>query len=121
MTDAATKAMSARRFAYERQFRGQSVVYTDSEGYALTVRARGVCRPRARPWRELREVVIKRAKGLCERCAANGISRNGRTVNHKNREDGGRIVAPDQLEFLCPACDNRFHSEKGDHAKLTYK
>ena len=75
----------------------------------------------SRPWRELREIVIKRAKGLCERCAANGISRNGRTVNHKNREDGGQIVAPDQLEYLCASCDNKFHSEKGDHMRTMYK
>ena len=47
MSDAATKPMSARRYAYEREFRGQSAVYRDSEGYVLIVRARGYCRPRA--------------------------------------------------------------------------
>lgn len=67
-------------------------------------------------WEKVRQVVIKRAKGLCEKCQRNGRVVMGKDVDHvvskakaaAMRWSKARIDHPSNLQYICRPC----HLEK---------
>ena len=52
-------------------------------------------------WQALRQVVIRRDKGLCVMCRAGGIVRAGKDVDHVIPRAQGGTDDPDNLQLLC--------------------
>lgn len=71
-------------------------------------------------WEKVRKVVIARAKGLCEKCTAEGRLAVGRDVDHKTPKakakrmgwSDARIDDPGNLWFLCRLCHERKTTEE---------
>ncbi len=59
---------------------------------------------RSKAWRSLRVQVIKRAKGICERCEIHPVAH----VHHKTYERFGKEPLSD-LEGLCVKCHLILH------------
>lgn len=67
-------------------------------------------------WEKIRKLVIERAKGLCEKCAADGRVAKGRDVDHKVPKakaaklgwNRAKTDHPGNLWYLCQPC----HEEK---------
>ena len=58
-------------------------------------------------WRELRELVIKRDKGLCQHCFKDNRVEKGIIVDHiVEISDGGSKWDMNNLELLCRSCSN---------------
>lgn len=63
-------------------------------------------------WEKVRKLVIERAKGLCEKCDAEGRVARGRDVDHKVpkaqakklRWSDAKTDHPSNLWFLCKPC-----------------
>jgi 5-methylcytosine-specific restriction protein A len=63
-------------------------------------------------WEKIRKVVIERAKGLCEKCMAEGRVAMGRDVDHKTpkaqakklRWSDAKTDHPSNLWYLCVPC-----------------
>lgn len=53
-----------------------------------------------------RQIKIRNAKGLCERCG-----KPGKEVHQVIRLNTANVIAlnPKNLEFLCKGCDNKEH------------
>lgn len=69
----------------------------------------------SKQWQQCRESYRKKARGLCERCLAKGIVKEGEEVHHKVRLIKGNINDPqitvnfDNLELLCQDCHHAEH------------
>lgn len=58
-------------------------------------------------WKELRELVIKRDKGLCQHCFKKNRIEKGIIIDHIIEiSDGGDKWSLDNLELICRACSN---------------
>lgn len=74
-------------------------------------------------WRECRKAYIKAARGLCERCLANGLYVPGEVVHHKTYINAENITDPqvltdfNNLELLCRKC----HEQEHGRLKRRYK
>ena len=72
---------------------------------------------------------MKHARGLCERCLAKGIIKQGDHVHHKieltpeNMNDPSVAYNFDNLELLCFDCHQKEHDSLNEynHRKLRYK
>ena len=62
-------------------------------------------------WRRVRNIKFAQARGLCERCLAKGIVREGREVHHiiPIDVDWNRRLDITNLELLCGECHNQGH------------
>ena len=73
-------------------------------------------------WLKIRKLKIAQCNGLCERCYAKGIYKEGVIVHHKehiteeNYQDDLVMYNLDNLEFLCEEC----HLEEHQNAKEYY-
>jgi 5-methylcytosine-specific restriction protein A len=71
-------------------------------------------------WEKVRLVVIERAKGLCEKCAAEGKVAQGRDVDHivskakakAMRWSKAKTDHPSNLQYLCGPCHKRKSAEE---------
>lgn len=71
-------------------------------------------------WGKLRLTIIKRAGGLCEKCASEGRLAVGRDVDHKTPKamakrmgwSEAKMDHPDNLWFLCTPCHDRKSTEE---------
>lgn len=71
-------------------------------------------------WGKVRLVVIARAKGLCEKCVAEGRVAMGRDVDHKVPKakakrmgwSEAKINNLQNLQFLCHLCHNKKTAEE---------
>ncbi|WP_372966719.1 HNH endonuclease [Marinobacter sp.] len=61
-----------------------------------------------RPWRRLRDAVLKRDKYLCQTCKRNGLSVPASEVDHIIPEAEGGPTEASNLEAICGSC----HKEK---------
>lgn len=52
-------------------------------------------------WRRLRNIVIKRDKGLCQPCRREGVFRPGSSVDHIKAKAHGGTDDPSNLECIC--------------------
>lgn len=66
-------------------------------------------------WERVRQFVIVRANGLCERCKRKGITKPGKIVHHskwltdKNKDDWDIAFNPVNLEYVCNDCHEDEH------------
>ena len=70
--------------------------------------ARGFYRSKA--WRNVREVVIARSHGLCERCLRKG------ELTPDNIDDPTVSLDPSLLEDVCKECHEEIHAEMEEGA-----
>lgn len=69
-------------------------------------------------WQSVRQFVLKRSGGLCERCWNKGIVRAADVVHHKiiltpqNIHDPNVSLNPKHLVALCQDCHAEVHSSK---------
>lgn len=74
---------------------------------------------RSRAWENVRQVVIDRAHGLCERCAEHGRLTPGYIVHHKvpltpeNVNDPSVALEPSMCMYVCKECHEEIHAELG--------
>lgn len=74
----------------------------------------------SRPWKRVRELVIKRDKGLCQACKRRGEIKPGTIVHHKrpltpeNINDHTISLNPHNLECICKDC------HEAEHKRLEY-
>ncbi|MDU6924012.1 HNH endonuclease signature motif containing protein [Franconibacter helveticus] len=55
-------------------------------------------------WRRVRNIVIRRDKGLCQSCKRQGIFRPGSSVDHIVAKAHGGSNKLDNLECICSEC-----------------
>lgn len=73
---------------------------------------------KSRQWRSCREAYLKRVGGLCERCAAHGLTVPATQVHHKIRITADNLKDPavtlnfDNMEALCTTCHQAEHKER---------
>jgi len=71
-------------------------------------------------WEQVRKVVIKRAGGLCERCALKNRLALGKDVDHKTPKAKAKRMGwseaktdhPDNLWYICRNCHDRKTTEE---------
>ena len=69
-------------------------------------------------WKAARKAYWQRRGGLCERCLAKGIIKQGEQVHHKveltpaNINDPAVALNPDNLELLCRDCHAMHHGAR---------
>lgn len=74
---------------------------------------------KSKAWRDVREFVMDRAHGLCERCAEKGEVKAADVVHHKiplsveNMDDPSISLDPDNLIALCDECHTEVHQKLG--------
>lgn len=79
-------------------------------------------------WKLLRAEVFRRAKGLCERCKAEGFITPGVDVHHLRPVEQAKTVEgpdgmrarcynPDNCQLLCVACHIKVHQDMRTHTK----
>ena len=74
---------------------------------------------RSRAWRNVRDLVMDRAHGLCERCAERGEVKPADVVHHvvplspDNIDDPDISLNPERLMALCHDCHTEVHQELG--------
>ena len=79
---------------------------------------------KSKTWRNVRERVWSRDKGLCQECLKNGIIREGDTVHHiipitvDNIDDETITLNMDNLETVCRDCHAKVH---GKYSQDRYK
>lgn len=72
---------------------------------------------KSKAWKKVREFVIERDKGLCQRCKREGRLTAGKIVHHKipltpaNINDTRISLNPDNLEYVCKECHEITHEE----------
>lgn len=72
-----------------------------------------------RAWLDVREFVMSRAHGLCERCAERGEVKPADVVHHvvpltpENMLDPSVSLNPDKLVALCDECHTEVHRQLG--------
>ena len=70
---------------------------------------------KTKEWKEVRQYVITRSNGLCERCKKTGKVVTGKIVHHKkwltddNKHDWNVSYNPDNLEYICNDCHEAAH------------
>ena len=70
---------------------------------------------RSKEWQKCRDYYWQKRRGLCERCLAKGIIRQGDEVHHKTRLTVSNINDPrittneENLELLCRQCHQEEH------------
>lgn len=73
----------------------------------------------SRPWKNLRELIFRRDKGLCQRCKRHGKIETGKIVHHiipltpDNINDPAVSLNADNCELVCKACHEEAHRELG--------
>lgn len=73
----------------------------------------------SKAWREVREFVMDRAHGLCERCADKGEIKPADVVHHEiplspdNMNDPDIALNPEHLKALCDDCHTKVHQQLG--------
>lgn len=55
-------------------------------------------------WRQIRERIFQRDKGLCQECLRHGVYVPGTDVDHIIPKSQGGTDDPSNLQLLCPAC-----------------
>lgn len=66
-------------------------------------------------WKQIRDYVISRANGLCEKCRTKGKIAKGKEVHHKiwltedNKGEWAIAYNPENLIYLCSSCHNDEH------------
>lgn len=71
-------------------------------------------------WRKIRNLKIAECNGLCERCLAKGIYKEGVIVHHKehitleNCNNDLLMYGLDNLEYLCEECHLNEHQNAQD-------
>lgn len=79
----------------------------------------------SKEWRQCRNTYWSKRRGLCERCLAKGIIKQGDQVHHKKRLITRNINDPkittndDNLELLCSECHEAEH--RGDRTDMFSK
>lgn len=74
---------------------------------------------RSKQWADVRDLVIKRDKGLCQRCARRGRMTAATEVHHITPLTPDNIgipsitLNPDNLTCLCHDCHQEIHRELG--------
>lgn len=74
----------------------------------------------SKEWKSCRDAYRKKAKGLCERCLAKGIIKQGDHVHHKieltveNMNDPNIAYDFNNLELLCFDCHMAEHEHFGE-------
>ena len=74
---------------------------------------------KSRAWQNVRELVMTRANGLCERCMEHGEIVPADVVHHtipldeQNINDPDVALNPDRLMALCHDCHTEVHQELG--------
>ena len=64
-------------------------------------------------WRSLRELALKRDKGLCVICLKANVIERATIVDHKLEiNDGGEPFDIENLQSLCSACHNKKSAEE---------
>lgn len=80
---------------------------------------------KSQQWQKCRNAYWKKKKGLCERCLAKGIIKQGQEVHHKIRLTISNINNPEittaesNLELLCSECHQNEH--KGNRTQMFSK
>ena len=73
----------------------------------------------SRQWKDMRDFIMKRDYGLCQRCRRMGRARTADAVHHitpltpDNINDPSVTLNPDNLEAVCKECHERIHEEIG--------
>ena len=73
---------------------------------------------KSKAWKETREYIYIRDKGLCQDCLARGIVNPGKEVHHKtfltpdNINDTSITLGADNLILLCKECHYKRHNSK---------
>lgn len=73
----------------------------------------------SKPWKDLREFVFRRDKGLCQRCKRHGKVKPGKIVHHKEPLTPDNINNPSialndkKCELLCKQCHEEVHRKLG--------
>lgn len=69
------------------------------------------------PWKKVREYVVSRDRGLCQRCMRLNRVNVGEIVHHKtpltprNIDDPSIALNPDNLEYVCKECHEIIHGK----------
>lgn len=69
-------------------------------------------------WEQTRKAYAKKARGLCEVCAAKGLIVPGEIVHHKihltpeNINDPRITLSFDNLQYVCRQCHAEIHSKE---------
>ncbi len=58
-------------------------------------------------WEQLKRVVIKRDKGLCQMCLRNGVVTQATQVDHKIAKANGGTDKLTNLECICTPCHDK--------------
>lgn len=75
---------------------------------------------KTREWKNLRELYMKSAGGICEICWQNGLIVPGEIVHHKipltpeNIGDPGITLNPKNLKLVCRNCHAMLHKDEGE-------
>lgn len=70
----------------------------------------------SKKWHDCRDAYYSKAKGLCERCLANGIVNTGEIVHHKiyltpeNINDDSITLSFENLFLVCRKCHAEIHN-----------
>lgn len=73
----------------------------------------------SRAWKNIREFVYRRDKGLCQRCKRHNKFQPGKIVHHlipltpENIDDPTIALDADNLELVCKRCHEEIHKHLG--------
>lgn len=76
----------------------------------------------SKPWLQVRDFVIRRDRGMCQRCLREGRVNVGEIVHHEipltpqNIDDPDIALNPERLEYVCKECHEAIHAELGEGA-----
>lgn len=76
----------------------------------------------SKPWLQVRDFVIGRDHGMCQRCLREGRVNVGEIVHHVkpltpgNIDDPSISLSPENLEYVCKECHEMIHGELGEGA-----
>lgn len=71
------------------------------------------------PWKKVRESVVRRDRGLCQRCLRLNRVNVGEIVHHitpltpQNINDPAISLDPENLEYVCKECHEIIHGKLG--------
>lgn len=75
---------------------------------------------KTKEWKKVRQYVIARSNGLCERCKKRGKIVPGKIVHHirwltyDNKNDWNIAYSPSNLEYICNDCHESVHGRASD-------
>ena len=79
---------------------------------------------KSKQWQKVRDLCIRKAGGLCERCAKDGIVKAAVVAHHKKPINSSNINDPsitlnlDNLQALCWDCHAAVHHPTGKRYKI---